>query len=177
MCRSPGTYFNYLCRSTLLFVTDVLLLQVSRRQPDHLVTLFPIFLYAFCICHALLLSCDPHAYVYCNLTCLRASIKLNSVQGSHRRQMWLTLQQVKTCSRRLIPLNINPFSLTHNHKCLPDNSWVELSVNEDHHLKGHGDPQPSNARYRRLNPEHTCERRTLTIRMKPKYFLLVPNLI
>lgn len=127
--------------------------------------------------------CFYHVTLPLMSTCLRASIKSNSVQGSHRRLVvnLAASKNTKSVSHSSdgngTGRKLTLFSLTHNRKYLPDNSWVELSVNEDHHLKGHGDPQPSNARHRRLNPEHTCECRTLRIRMKSKYFLLVPNLI
>lgn len=51
-----------------------------------------------------------------------------------------------------------------DHASLPDNGWVELSVNEDHHLKGHSDPHPPHARHHRLGPEHICRGRKPTIR-------------
>lgn len=40
----------------------------------------------------------------------------------------------------------------------PDKRRVELRVNKDHHLKGHGDPQAADAGHHCLKPEHTCER-------------------
>lgn len=39
---------------------------------------------------------------------------------------------------------------------LPDKRWVELSVYKNHHLKGHGDAQPTNTGHHSLKPEHTC---------------------
>lgn len=71
-----------------MFVTDVLLLQDSGVQPDHLVTLGSPFSYMLFVCvmlcfyHVMLMST-----LYCNLTCLRASIKSNFVKGSHRRRV------------------------------------------------------------------------------------------
>ena len=45
----------------------------------------------------------------------------------------------------------------HTSFILPDKRWVELRVDKNHHLTGHGDPEPSDARHDRLEPEHACE--------------------
>lgn len=61
----------------------------------------------------------------------------------------MTFRRLETRSRK------RPQSV-HSLYILPDKRRVELSVDKDHHLKGHGDPQPTDAGHHRLQPEHTC---------------------